>query len=280
MTHRRAVLLLIGCATVWGAGFPLNKLALATVSPMLFLSARFGLAAVVLLPLLVKADRATWRAGITLGLLFSVQLGLFAAGLVTIPPARAAFLFTVQTPVVPVLVLLATKKAPTRRALIGVAVATLGSWLLTKAGNPGGGDLAAGDAMMLSSAILAAVYIVAAGHLGSRHDPWHLLGAQFLVMAVFGIVASPFVETARFAPTTLTGTMIVVLAAFSIFTFGGQLVGQRLVRPTEAALIFAIEPVVAAVASYLVFGEKFGGIQWVGGALILAAALAVPSSNR
>ena len=41
-------------------------------------------------------------------------------------------------------------------------------------------------------------------------------------------------------------TLIPFLALGSIASFGGQLVGQRLVRPTEAALIYALEPLVAA----------------------------------
>jgi drug/metabolite transporter (DMT)-like permease len=276
--HRRAVWILCGCAFLWGIAFPLNKMVLATISPMLFLSARFGLATLLLLPVLRQADRETWRAGLTLGVLFSVQLALFAAGLATIPPARSAFLFSVQTPLVPVVVLLMTRRSPPRRAVMGVAVAVFGSWLLTK---PTGAvvGLTTGDLLTLASALLAALYVVAAGHVGRRHDPWRLLGVQFLVLTVFGLAVSPLVETARFAPTSTAAVLLPVLAVFSIMTFGGQLVGQRHVRATEAALIFAVEPVWAAAMSYLLYRETFGVTQWLGAALIVGAAFLVPTST-
>ena len=36
MTHRRAVLILLGCTFVWGASFTLNKMVLDEASPLLF----------------------------------------------------------------------------------------------------------------------------------------------------------------------------------------------------------------------------------------------------
>ncbi|MBM4187810.1 MAG: DMT family transporter [Gemmatimonadetes bacterium] len=276
MTHRGAVGVLVGCAVIWGIGFPLNKMVLGTVTPMLFLAARFGPAAVALSPTWRTTPRETWLAGAALGSVFAVQLALFAAGLVSIPPARSAFLFSVQTPLVPLLLVAWTRHLPAGRSVVRVVVALVGSWLLTKPAGAAVG-LTIGDGLTLLSAALAAAYIIAAGHLGRRHDPWRLLAVQFVMMALFGLLVSPLVETGRFEPTALTAGLIVVLAGFSILTFGGQLIGQRLVRPTEAALIFAIEPVAAAAMSYLVYGETFGILQWLGGAMIIGAALIRPS---
>ena len=38
----------------------------------------------------------------------------------------------------------------------------------------------------------------------------------------------------------------------------------------SAALIFCLEPVFAALASWVWFGERLSALQWVGGGLILA----------
>jgi drug/metabolite transporter (DMT)-like permease len=57
-------------------------------------------------------------------------------------------------------------------------------------------------------------------------------------------------------------------------------VGQRLIRPTEAALIYALEPVVAAGTSFVSFGERMTGPQWLGGAAIVAAAILVGTRPR
>jgi len=49
---------------------------------------------------------------------------------------------------------------------------------------------------------------------------------------------------------------------------------QRDTTATRAAVLFAAEPVFAAVFSYLITGETLAPVQWVGGALILAGILA------
>ena len=45
--------------------------------------------------------------------------------------------------------------------------------------------------------------------------------------------------------------------------------------PSEAVIIAASETVFAALAAYLVLGERLSAIGWVGAALILAAILFV-----
>ena len=72
---------MVGCAFIWGASFTLNKTLLTSVSPMVYVAARFSLGCLLLSPLYRHTTRADWRAGLPLGLLFGLQLSLFAAGL-------------------------------------------------------------------------------------------------------------------------------------------------------------------------------------------------------
>ena len=48
-----------------------------------------------------------------------------------------------------------------------------------------------------------------------------------------------------------------------------QMRAQRFMSSARAALIFCAEPVFAAVASWLWFGERLSVLQWTGGGLIL-----------
>lgn len=279
MSHRRAVAILLGCTVIWGASFTLNKMVLESVSPMVFLATRFTLGGLLLAPLYRRTVPADWRAGLRLGALFGIQLAFFVAGLATIPPARAAFLFSVQTPLVPLLALAVDRRRPSGRDLNAVAIAVAGSWLLTRPSDAAVG-LSQGDFLMLASAVCAALYVVAASHIGSRHEPMRLLAVQFVAMAGVGLVLAPIAETPRFDLNPTTMLLVPFLALSSIASFGGQLVGQRLIRPTEAALIYALEPVVAALASFLSFGERLSGAQWAGGALIIGAAVLVQAGRR
>jgi drug/metabolite transporter (DMT)-like permease len=67
------------------------------------------------------------------------------------------------------------------------------------------------------------------------------------------------------AYTALPGTV----ACFII-----QAWAQRYTPPTHAALIFSLEPVFAALLSYLLIGERLGGRGLLGATLILAGVLA------
>lgn len=280
MTHRRAVLILVGCAFIWGGSFTLNKMVLATVSPLLMMGIRFTIAALMLAPVLGRASTADWKAGLGLGSVFAAQLACFITGLETIPSNRAAFLFGISVPLVPVMVLVLTRRPPAGRDLLAVALAVAGTWWLTGVGSAAGGGLTRGDGLMLASATLGAAYVVAAGHWAPRHEPLRLLAVQTVVMAAVGFGLAVLVEPPRFEADPLTVALILFLALSSIATFGGQLLGQRLVRPTEAALIFALEPVVAAGVGYVALGEALGGTQWLGAALILAATLVVGSPGH
>jgi len=279
MSHRRAVLILLACTFIWGASFTLNKIVLALVSPMLFLAIRFSASTLMLSPVYLTTTRADWRAGSALGILFAVQLAFFAAGLARIPPARAAFLFSAQTPLVPVLMMLVSRRRPSARDLVAVGIAVAGSWLLTRPSDASGGS-SGGDLLMLASAGFAAVYVVAAGHLAPKHDAMRLLGVQFVAMAVLGVLFALSLETPRVTVNLVTMTLIPFLALSSVATFGGQLVGQKLIRPTEAALIYALEPVAAAGTSLVAIGERMAPGQWLGGGLIVLAALLVVPVGR
>jgi drug/metabolite transporter (DMT)-like permease len=278
MTHRRAALILAGCTVIWGGSFALNKLALASVSPLLLMGVRFTIAAALLAAVYPRTTRADWRVGGVLGALFGLQIALFITGLDRIPSTRAAFLLGMATPLVPVVLMLVTRQPPRGRDLAAVALAGIGLWWLTGPGDAGG--VGTGDLLMLGSAACGAVYVVAAGHWAPRHDPMRILAVQVVVMGAVGYVLMLAFEQPRFEPRLDVVALVAFLALSGIATFGGQLVGQRVVPATEAALIFAPEPVVAAAAGYVALGESLQGMQWVGAAAILVATFAVRKPRR
>ncbi len=271
MTHRRAIGLLLGCTFIWGASFTLNKMVLGSATPLAFMAARFAGAALLLAPVYRTTTKADWRAGLGLGLLFTAQFGLYAIGLTTIAPGRSAFLFGFHTPLVPVLVLAIHRQWPSGRDLFAVGAAMLGLWWLTRPSGAAG--FGPGDLATIASAACAALYVVLASSVGRRHQPAQLMAVQFVVMfVVAGCLAVGF-EQPRIDLTQVTVLLIPFLALSSVATFIGQLAGQRAVSSTEAALVYALEPLVAAVVSFVSFGERLSGGQWAGGGLILAASL-------
>ena len=93
-------LLVLLCATNW----VVVKTAQADLpSPAAFTAARFAVAAAAFVPFLPRATRASWTAGLELGLWSALGYGTQAAGLLTCEASRAAFLSAGTVVVVPLL---------------------------------------------------------------------------------------------------------------------------------------------------------------------------------
>jgi len=73
--------------------------------------------------------------------------------------------------------------------------------------------------------------------------------------------------------------LVSTVAAISLFFAGLDQVG-----PTAASILATVEPLVTVLLAFLVFGETLGPLQLLGGALVLAAVLALhagrPSARR
>jgi drug/metabolite transporter (DMT)-like permease len=62
--------------------------------------------------------------------------------------------------------------------------------------------------------------------------------------------------------------MVSTVAAVSLFFAGLKRVG-----PTTASILSTVEPVVTVLLAFLVFGELLGGLQLLGGGLVIAAVI-------
>jgi drug/metabolite transporter (DMT)-like permease len=59
----------------------------------------------------------------------------------------------------------------------------------------------------------------------------------------------------------------------TVFAFWGQATAQTRLGPTESAVLFSLEPVIAAVLSVIWLKEPMTARQAVGGALIIIAMI-------
>ncbi len=58
-----------------------------------------------------------------------------------------------------------------------------------------------------------------------------------------------------------------------------QLAAQQVLSATYAALVYTLEPVLAAITSFLVMGDRLTLLQWSGGGLIILGSL-LPEIGR
>lgn len=279
MTRRHAIFSLWVTCLIWGAAFPLAKLALADATPMAFTSARFLLAAVLLIPVLRDITPDEWRWGGLLGVLLAAGFATQTIGLDYTTASRSGFLTALYIPFTPIIVFLVFRTLPGLAAATGLLVAMTGMLLLTGPGEIGGG-FNRGDLLTVVCAVAFAAHMVVTSSAARRGRPERLMAAQVVVGAVLTTAATPLLEVPRLSPTPLLIGIVVYEAVLaSLIAIRLQLAAQRVLSPTYSALVFTLEPVIASAMSFLLTGDRLVALQWAGGGLIVAGSL-LPELHR
>jgi drug/metabolite transporter (DMT)-like permease len=275
MNHRQAVWALITITVLWGISITAVKGLYEFASPLTAVAVRFGVAALLLAPMLRRVTKEEIRAGVLIGSIFALGVMLQNKGLELTHASRQAFLLSMSALMTPAVAALALKHRPEWSVVLRLLVATAGVWLLTSGGALGltGGmiSLNLGDLLTLGSAVFYAGQIVAIGHYAGRVNAGRLLAIQFGMTSLLSALLGPVIETPHFAPAWPMLGLIAFLVFSSLTTFTLQIRAQRVVTSSEAALVYTFEPVVTAFVSWLLLGETLSGGQWLGGLVILVA---------
>jgi drug/metabolite transporter (DMT)-like permease len=271
----RAEAALLSMTLIWGGTFPIVKIAMEYVSPVLLVAIRFSVATLILLLFFRKRifplpKGAVSRGGVLALFLF---LGFVAQniGLTMTTASKSAFITGLMVLFVPVLQFVIERKPPKIGNIAGIAVVVSGLWLLT---SPAGAALNSGDALTLLCAVLFAIYIVYLDVVSRDMTTMQLLFIQMAATMVFAIAGTVVFERVYFIVDPKPVAAILYLTVFAtLLTTYGQTRYQKETTPTRAAVIFSIEPVVAAVLSYFILGEMLGMEGMIGGVLIIGGVL-------
>ncbi len=258
-------------ALIWGATFIMVKEAVSQIGVFTFLALRFLFAALVLTlifwPRLRASSPRELLAGALVGLFLFGGYSLQTIGLKYTSVSKAGFITGLSVVIVPLLSTLLLRKKPNLNALAGVLLATMGLGLLTLRGL----SMARGDLWVLGGAVAFALHIVALGRFAPQMKTGSLATIQ---VATVALLSAPLAWAMERSPPQMshrlwfaiffTGIMATSLA------FLAQSKAQRFTSPTHTALIFATEPVFAALFGYLLLQERLGWRGLLGCALILS----------
>ncbi len=264
--------LLIGVTLVWGWTFPVVKDAVAAYGVIAFLAIRFALATVVMVPLGIRrATRASWMVGGGIGLALAAgylfqtfgikyttatNSGLITGLFVICAPVWNRVLFGVRTD----------------RVFVGTAIASLcGLGLLTGTGLA---TPATGDIVTLGCALSFGLHIALLDRHSARHDTSALALAQMATAAVIFVVVWPMREPLALPATaSVWHALLLTGIVASAAGFWVQTATQRRLPATRVAMILTMEPVFATIFGRLLAGDRLGGLQMVGGVVMVAAML-------
>jgi len=148
----------------------------------------------------------------------------------------------------------------------------MSAWLLSLEGTTAGAQLATGLALI--AAFLHAVF----GALQKgRHDPWLSRGAidasSFMMAAPFALFVVPWPEP----------HMWPIFAGAVVIHFGYKLLMAMAYSRGAYTVVYPIVrgtgPLFAVIGAWLIFGERFAGLQWLGLAVLLSGIFGLAGYN-
>jgi len=274
--------MLITAAAVWGVSFVVVKDALTSASPLLFLALRFTIATLVLAPFVDLRggfSRAELRAGVVLTALLASGFATQAYGLQYTTPARSAFIVAMSSVLAPFIALVLLKHRTGWMVLLALVIAGSGIYFLTA---PDTGGLNRGDLWTLITAVVFGGHIVAVSEFSKRFDAQRLVWLQLPGTALGTLIAALLLEQLRFDWSfSLIAALLFLAVMSTVVALVWQFRAQREMSSARASLLFCLEPVFAALTSWLFWGETFSASQGFGALLILAGmVLAVVGEAR
>src|ERR1700678_651943 len=269
-------------ALIWGATFVLVKDALADVSVFVYLVVRFALAAVVMAVFFWRSMRSLTLASVWAG----AQIGFFmfagyafqTTGLKFTSPSKAAFITGSSVVLVPLLLALFSRRHVNRWIWAGAVSALAGLYFLTVPPE-GLGGLNHGDPIVFGCAVAFALHMIVIGRYVERHSVGALAVIQVATTAVLATIAVPLASVAGLEQphwrwsSTLVAAVLVTALGSTAFGFSAQTWAQQYTSPTHTAILISLEPVFAALTSWLLAREHLGCRILLGAALIFAGIL-------
>jgi drug/metabolite transporter (DMT)-like permease len=278
-------LMCLGSGAAFGAMAVFGKLSYgegATVGTLL--AVRFALAAALFWALVLATGaggevRALSRrdvgAGLGLGACgYALQSGCYFAALERIDASLLSLLLYTFPAIVAAAAVALGRERLDRRRMTALALA-LGGLVLVVAGAGTGAVDPLGAALAMAAAVVYSTYILVSDGVVGRMRPQVLSALVCTGAAASLIGGSALLGQLRPGALTVAGwgwlaslTVVSTVGAISLF-----FAGLRRVGPTTASILATVEPLVTVLLAFLVFAERLGAVQLVGGALVLSAVL-------
>jgi drug/metabolite transporter (DMT)-like permease len=206
------------------------------------------------------------------GLFFASDLGVWHFSILFTSVANSTLLANLAPIFVTLAGWLLWKQKVTRTFLAGMFLAIAGMFVLVGPNFAAGGTRLLGDALGALTGVFYAGYFLAikiardSGASTARLMAWSTTITAIALLPIALLMPHPFL------PATLPGWW--VLAGLAIVT---QILGQGLIAYAFAHLpaslssvSLLIQPVMAALFAWILFGEAVGPLQFAGGAIVLA----------
>ena len=251
--------------------------AISTTPVYSFLFFRFALASLLMFFIAYKylnfINKKTVIYGVILGVFLFSAFATQTFGLAYTQSSIVAFITGLNVICVPFLAYFIFKEEITKNVLLGSFIAVFGLYLLTMSGTL---TFEKGEFLTLICAFLFALQIIFTGKFSKEVNVFLLVLFQLITVAVLSLIFSLSLEAKTFdiSYNYAFFKAVIITAVFAtVYAFLIQTYMQQFTTATKTAIIFAMEPVSAAIFAYITVNESLSATQVFGAILIVFATI-------
>lgn len=279
-------LLMAALIAIWAGSFVVAKVTMVTVTPFALVASRFLIGSLCVLPFFLSTSaeqrRGTFGPGVLAGLVLAVpyflqmygvrettaSMGGFVAGLIVLLVALGGAVF------------FDARLGPA--TILALVIGLSGVVTLCVAGDahdaPAQANTLRGVLLQVGSAVGFAAHILLLSHYGGRLATAPFTFWQLAFTGALAAVGTYFSGVSLDGgPLVWSGDLLFALGYLGVLAtglaIGVQARFQPKIKPTHVALLFALQPLFAAIAGWLFLDDRLGPGQWLGGVLIVSAVL-------
>ena len=265
--------LLVLVTMIWGSTFLVVKETLKLTGPFTYLALSYGVGTLLLALIfhkrLLRITRQEVISGIIIGIFLFSGYALQTRGIQYTTVSKAGFITGLYVPLVPLFSFLFLRQRPTNKAIAGVILSVVGLCLLS-INNTLNLAFGVGEALLLGCAVAFAMQIIMIGKYAPGANAINLAIVQLTLTSVLSCLAIPIAREPFIMPALpVWGAVLFMGVADLAFTLLAINWVQQYVSSTRAALIYALEPMWAALTGFLLAGDVLSLPAWIGCGFIL-----------
>jgi drug/metabolite transporter (DMT)-like permease len=212
-------------------------------------------------------------SGLILGMILFTAYVLQTIGLQYTTVSKAGFITGLYVPLVPVFAFLILKQRPTQGAIVGFVLSLVGLFLLSF-NDKFNLVFGFGEMLILGAAIAFALHIVNVSKFAPHVDAINLAIVQLTVASLLSLIIMQIAREPLVMPSLAVWGSVLFMGVVDVaFTLSAMIWVQQIVSGTRAALIYALEPMWAALFGFVVAGDKLSLLAWIGCGLILTGMI-------
>jgi drug/metabolite transporter (DMT)-like permease len=255
------------------------------INVITLLAIRFALSGLVLLAFLLARGRrvlaqaaSVWLGLLGLGVCYTLQSGFYFSAVRYITASLASILLYSYPAFVCLLAFLVERERMNARLLLALAVSLAGVALVLGASL--GVASPAGVSLALGAAVVYSLYITLANRVLRNVEPVVALAVVTLVTSAVYIGLGLAAGRLRFGFAPSTWLPIALLIAVStLLAIPAFFRGIEILGSSTASIVSMTEPLFTIGFSILLFGDRLGWQQIIGGALVLGGTALVTTSR-